>query len=338
MKRFIPTLVEQVLLNSIKVHLWNESADLVLIQQMNAESWVELYKASCSQGLQGVLYQEIQKIGNAVKLPDDLLQKWAENAKQVERDNQRKKVVLSELCHQLKKDGLNPVLLKGLTLAKYYPDGDLRENGAFDFWFPDREKEADAWFEKLGVNRISQTPNQTAYVFKGVLVVNHHSLLDQTIAKKKIETIEQHLKEQWEKEEPLHFELPNGETILYPNATFQVIFNACHITTHMRRENSKLCLLIDWAMVLKNYEGQYSQNHLINLFKEVGLLVPLGIITDIVKRYLGLPEYLTVLECFCRPEQTEKFLAQTLRPMAHGLKGHGFIKCWQRRLRRIVKK
>lgn len=332
MKKFIPTLVEQVLLNLIKVHLWNESAELALIQQMNPENWVELYQASCTQGLQGVLYQEIQKIGNDVKLPDDLQQKWAEGAKQVEHENQRKKVVLSELCHLLKKDGFNPVLLKGLTLASHYPDGDLLESVVFDLWFPGQEKEADSWFEKLGVNIIAQTPQLTVYDFKGVLVENRHTLLDPTIDKKKNEIIEQRLKEEWEKEEPLRLELPNGESVLYPSATFQVLFNACHITTHMHHENITLSLLIDWALVLKTYEGQYSQNHLIVLFKESGLLARLGIITDIAKRYLGLQENLTVLECFCRPEQTEKFMTQALRPKASRFEGRGIIKYWLNRL------
>lgn len=332
MKKFIPTLVEQVLLNLIKVHLWNESADLALIQQMNAENFVDLYQASCTQGLQGVLYQEIRKLGNTVNLPSDLQQKWAEGVKYVVRENKRRKDVLSELCHLLKRDGFNPILLNGLTLASHYPDGDLRESAGFDLWFPGQEKEADVWFEKMGVNSITQTPKHTTYEFKGVLVENHHTFLDQTIAKKKNEAIEQRLNEEWKKEEPLRLELPNGESILYPSATFQVLFNASYITTLMRLENTTLSLLIDWTIVLKTFERQYSQNHLIGLFKEAGLIGPLGIITDIAKRYLGLPEHLTVLECFCRPEQTEKFITQALRPKAPRLEGRGIFKYWLNRL------
>lgn len=245
---------EVALLKLIRLHLGTDDMASAGDGALNLSEveWQDTFLLACSQGVQAVTYEAVKALPKHLLPPRLTLLKWAFGSAMIKNENGRKRQVLADLCRICHDHGFDPVLLKGFTIAQYYPQPDLRESGDFDVWFPDREKESDAFFASQ-TDDIHYDVKHTTFTFQEVQVENHQSLLCPAgLLGKRNEPIEARLRSYWREEPSRRLDLPQDEHILMPSPAFTLLFAARHQMAHFAN-NFSLRLLVDWGLLLEGH-------------------------------------------------------------------------------------
>ena len=287
--RFAFTPPEKALLALLRLHLHTADASSVAdgTFALSEPEWGAVYALACRQGVQAVTYDAVKTLPKDLMPPKALLLKWAIGTKQIVAENCRKREVLADLCHFCHANGFDPVLLKGLTLARCYPQPDLRESGDFDLWFPDREKESDALFATVVDDMNYGNKKHTTFVYDGVMVENHQTLLDQGESRPAVNRlIEERLRTYWRDETPVSFALPQGESVLMPSSQFLLLLMARHQTAHLSYTIT-LRHIIDWGLLVEKSDSRDIQSVLEGVDGPL-LIAGIRLITLVAQSVFGL--------------------------------------------------
>lgn len=113
-----------------------------LVEGIDPRSWIDIVKLARQQSVAGLLYDAITQLPGSVKVPGDIILALMAGAEEARRDNRKKVAVTQTLTNRFKAQGLEPLVMKGLTVAQYYPVPELRLSGDIDFFFPKGQLEA----------------------------------------------------------------------------------------------------------------------------------------------------------------------------------------------------
>lgn len=112
------------------------------LEGLDLRSWVGIVKLARQQSVVGLLYDAVTLLPGNVKVPGDIILALMAGAEETRRDNRRKAVVSASLMARFQAQGLEPLIMKGSTVARYYPVPELRLSGDIDFFFPKGQLEA----------------------------------------------------------------------------------------------------------------------------------------------------------------------------------------------------
>jgi len=99
-----------------------------------AIEWTEIYKLAKQQTLLGVLFAAIEKLPAEQRPPRPLLLQWFGIAETIKAKNKLVNEDAVKICEEVRKDGMQCVVLKGQGIATYYPEPSLRQSGDIDLW------------------------------------------------------------------------------------------------------------------------------------------------------------------------------------------------------------
>lgn len=244
---------EKALMALVRLHL--HTADVLSLPDdtfaLTDDEWAEVYALACSQGVKAIVCDAVKSLPKDCQPPTSLMQKWTLDKRCIVIENNLRKEVLADLCRLCHSNGLQPVLLKGFTLARYYPQPDFRESGDFDLWFPDHEAESDALFATMVEGLNYDNAKHTTFSYYGVDVENHQTLLDHGKPYTHInDAIEEQLRAYWREEPPVTFPLPQDESVMMPSTLFTILMMARHQTAHL---SYKFVLrhIVDWGLIIE---------------------------------------------------------------------------------------
>lgn len=147
-------------------------------RDLAAADWEAIYTLALRQTVCGICYDALCRLPDALLPPAPLLARWAARVGAVEAANRRMRVALSELVAALRERGLHPVVQKGLSVARYYPEPDLRECGDIDLCLPAAEIPAAVDFARsLGQSVEIHADGSRSFAFRGFLVELHSRLI-----------------------------------------------------------------------------------------------------------------------------------------------------------------
>ncbi len=184
-------------LELLRAGLWEGSYELPSAQfeGLTASSWGRLIATARKQTVMGLIYKGICSLPDSCLPPVGLLMNLAAEVEAVERRNMKMEKAQSSLLSFFHERGLEPVVMKGRSVAKYYADPAVRECGDIDLYFPGGGFNAAAQALKEAGARIENEPDGSiSYSWEGVVVEHHPRFLDisNPFKQKELRKIEAH--------------------------------------------------------------------------------------------------------------------------------------------------
>ena len=194
-----------------------------------------------------------------------------------------------ELSRLFNEHHIRFAIVKGQTIAAFYPKPQLRVPGDIDFWVaPEDISKAiavlnQAWNtqlkeEKFGLKHMGFKRNGFDYEL-------HKKLLALT-TKKNVGFLD-HLVET----EPLcPITIGDYDKVMTPNPTVNTLYTFCHLFHHLRIEGLAWRQLCDWAVLMKHYQSQIDNKKLLDYLETMGYTKAYSAFGSIIVKKLGFPK------------------------------------------------
>lgn len=215
---------------------------------VSPESWERIYRMAADHGLSAVVWDGICRLPAAQQPPRETRIRWALSAEKLEERYRRQQETASKLAARFSEEGLRMLLLKGLGLSRDYPIPEHRECGDIDIYLYGESDKGDRILHEIGAHPYFDVPKHSEYVWDGVLIENHRTILNvrRNRTERELNAVLVRLLEK----EGTHGLAPG---IQAPPATFNAIFLIRHAAVHFQKEGIVLRHLCDWACFLTRH-------------------------------------------------------------------------------------
>lgn len=211
----------------------------------------------------------------------------------IEVENDRQNFAVTDIVSKYKAAGLDPILLKGQSVAIYYDNPSHRQPGDIDLYFPDGYERANALAESwTGALKHEETIHHKSYTVKGIELENHKEYV--LFYSKRNEERWGYVRNELLKvcTECLLLKSKNGEEscIKTFNPQMNAIYLYLHLQHHLLQTGIGLRQICDWVCLWKKREKDIDKD----LFLQIVDILPvkrcMTALTWIVVNYLGLDE------------------------------------------------
>ena len=211
-------------------------------------SWERIYRMAADHGLSAVVWDGIRRLPTAEPPPRETRIRWALSAEKLEERYRHQQQTASKLAARFSEEGLRMLLLKGLGLSRDYPIPEHRECGDIDIYLYGQSDKGDRILHEIGAHLYFDVPKHSEYVWDGVLIENHRTILNvrRNRTERELNAVLVRLLEK----EGTHGLAPG---IQAPRATFNAIFLIRHAAVHFQKEGIVLRHLCDWACFLTRH-------------------------------------------------------------------------------------
>ena len=211
-------------------------------------SWERIYRMAADHGLSAVVWDGICRLPAAQQPPRETRIRWALSAEKLEERHRHQQQTASKLAARFSEEGLRMLLLKGLGLSRDYPLPEHRECGDIDIYLYGQSDKGDRVLHEIGAHLYFDVPKHSEYVWDGVLIENHRTILNvrRNRTERELNAVLVRLLEK----EGTHGLAPG---IQAPRATFNAIFLIRHAAVHFQKEGIVLRHLCDWACFLTRH-------------------------------------------------------------------------------------
>lgn len=211
-------------------------------------SWERIYRMAADHGLSAVVWDGICRLPAAQQPPRETRIRWALSAEKLEERYRHQQQTASKLAARFSEEGLRMLLLKGLGLSRDYPIPEHRECGDIDIYLYGQSDKGDRILHEIGAHLYFDVPKHSEYVWDGVLIENHRTILN--VRRNRTERELNALLVRLLEKDGTHGLVPGIQT---PRATFNAIFLIRHAAVHFQKEGIVLRHLCDWACFLTRH-------------------------------------------------------------------------------------
>lgn len=203
-------------------------------------SWERIYRMAADHGLSAVVWDGICRLPAAQQPPRETRIRWALSAEKLEERYRHQQQTASKLAARFSEEGLRMLLLKGLGLSRDYPIPEHRECGDIDIYLYGQSDKGDRILHEIGAHLYFDVPKHSEYVWDGVLIENHRTILN--VRRNRTERELNALLVRLLEKDGTHGLAPGIQT---PPATFNAIFLIRHAAVHFQKEGIVLRHLCD---------------------------------------------------------------------------------------------
>lgn len=140
--------------------------------------WEALLEESQSQGVTSLLYDAILQLPSEQRPPRSVLFHFASLTQTIEQNNRQLVLALRHFSELTSEQlGLDTVVVKGVSLARLYPNSLHRERGDNDLFTGSDTVTVNAMVESLGISVDRRDPRHSAFTFDGADFECHSYLL-----------------------------------------------------------------------------------------------------------------------------------------------------------------
>lgn len=211
-------------------------------------SWERIYRMAADHGLSAVVWDGICRLPAAQQPLRETRIRWALSAEKLEERYRHQQQTASKLAARFSEEGLRMLLLKGLGLSRDYPIPEHRECGDIDIYLYGQSDKGDRILHEIGAHLYFDVPKHSEYVWDGVLIENHRTILN--VRRNRTERELNALLVRLLEKDGTHGLAPGIQT---PPATFNAIFLIRHAAVHFQKEGIVLRHLCDWACFLTRH-------------------------------------------------------------------------------------
>ena len=212
--------------------------------------------------------------------------------KQIIVNHNHMNIRISLLVSTLREHKIEPVLLKGLGLAQYYPTPELRQCGDIDLYVREEDYESSYDAIKPIVTSIDDKSKIWGWMHYDAMMdtipVEVHHKADHMRSRKTERLYKQFMLDGLSKDLP-SMALREGE-ILTPNPNFNAFYIFYHLWRHFTGSGVGLRQFCDWACFLHAHAGKLDSDYLKNILDTLGFMRPWQVQGAFLVNELGLPQ------------------------------------------------
>ncbi len=176
----------ELFLELLRAGLWEDSTGLSgdAFRRLSAEDWAAIYNTAREQTVCALVFKGVCDLPDDCLPPEGVLMRWAAEVEAIERNHARMLAAQESLLDFFRSEGLDPVVMKGLSAAGFYASPSLRELGDIDLYFPSGDSYPDSFeaaarfLRKHGIKYEYDSEGAVSYLWEGILVEQHPRFLD----------------------------------------------------------------------------------------------------------------------------------------------------------------
>ena len=242
---------EEVLIKLIRISLNNDcDSDGIFVKGVN---WSKLMTIASNHGLSAVVFSGMEKLmaSNPIirnDVPKALFLQWYGLAVRQATIFKKNRNVANSLSSLLNENGIEAVVLKGISIAQYYPTPEYRNSCDIDL-FVDGENWARACqiLETKGIPLEREVYKEVEFMYDGVYV-EMHRYITPVRGNKTLLRFEKYLRSLLEDYPKTYFE---GTSLLCPPLMFTVMLFIEHALGDLLHGKLTLKHVMDWVVLRK---------------------------------------------------------------------------------------
>ncbi len=176
----------ELFLELLRAGLWEDYSNLSkdAFRRLPAEDWTTIYGTAREQTVCALVFKGVCALPDDCLPPEHILMQWAAEVEIIERNYGKMLAAQESLLEFFRSEGLEPVVMKGLSAAGFYASPSLREFGDIDLYFPSRDSSSDAFevavncLRNHGIKYEYDSEGAVSYLWEGILVEQHPKFLD----------------------------------------------------------------------------------------------------------------------------------------------------------------
>lgn len=167
---------EDAFLELLRCGIWGKTPNLKFFEKLTQFDWLEIYMIAGKQTVLGICLKSIMDLPNNMKPPTKLLLQWIGVNRFIEANNRKKMQVWKELNAKLEAVGVYPVVLKGMTVSKWYAHPMSRQSSDIDIFIPEKFDKCISILNSWGFKCKHKHQHDTI-VYKGVTIEIHPEII-----------------------------------------------------------------------------------------------------------------------------------------------------------------
>lgn len=247
---------EDAFLELLRCGIWGDIPNYDLFNKLTQFDWLEIYMIAGKQTVLGICLKSIMNLPNNMKPPTRLLLQWIGANRFIEAENLKKMQVWKELSAKLEAVGIFPVVLKGMTVAKWYAHPMSRQSSDIDIFIPEKFDECISILNEWGYKCQHKYQHDTI-IYKGVTIEIHPEIITSPYKPKMDFTIEN--------------ETIGDVSLRVPDANINSILLLSHAAGHFLIPGIGYRFLCDWAVFLKNNYGKIDRELVLKEGRRMGM-------------------------------------------------------------------
>lgn len=283
------TAHEKVFFNILRSALWRTPVEV----PEGFSQWGSVMKLAKAQALMGLVGDVLL---TTREIREGLSPKFVERLQDIPLNSMgmhtQMNLTLQLLVMTLRKEGIEPVLLKGQGLSKYYPVPELRQCGDIDIYVgvENYEKTYDAILPIVSeIDDKAKIWNWMHFDAKiGSVMVEVHQKADYMSSRRGDIVYRDFMLNGLSKDlRPMRF---GDIEVMTPSDTYNAFYVFYHLWRHFSTSGVGLRQFCDWACFLHTHVGNLDLPYLKKMLDDLGFMKPWQVFGCFLVKKLGLPE------------------------------------------------
>lgn len=280
-------ITEKRLFALLRLALWHRDEDTDIFDGITETEWSDVYAVALAQGVLAIAFDGAMMLPERMQPDLDNKIQWGYNVGHIEKIYTRQIDTASKLTKLFADNGIRTMIMKGISVARYYPVPSHRQFGDIDVYLMGDYAKGNEIIASKGIPIKYEYFVHSEFRLGGVNIENHELFVNAHVNKtgayvqrelsRLIANVRRH---------------PTVENAYAPSPEFDALFLTRHATWHYARECIRLRDLCDWALFLHHEADNMNRSKVIRLLQESGLERYSSIITSICRKYLGLDKTL----------------------------------------------
>lgn len=259
------------------------------LEPMSPHKWRLLFQLSQMHGVAALVYDGIDAYKNDfnLRVPSDLHTSWKKIVTEIEHNNRKKNIYLSELFNSMARQRLRPILPKGQCMSVIYPNPLHRTSGDIDVYLPydKQSRKAAEWLSGESTEYELKSKGITKYLCNGFSVMHHKQMqrLTHPLLNRKLQKIINNEISCCDS----YYVVINGFRIESVPPTLNLLLIITRITGFLLNEGISLKQLMDLGMFLRKIGDKVDYVLLQSHLESLGMQKSADIIGNIMIRLLN---------------------------------------------------
>ena len=217
------------------------------LSDVSNEIWEETLELAISQGVLGLCFEAVEKLPANQRPALEILMHWYGNTEKQGLQYEQTWAVARKLDRLWSAKNIHATVLKGRSIAQYYPVPSHRYSCDLDVFIEDDWGRACELLEEKGVRLEHEVYKEVEFTLDGVYV-ECHRYITPVRGNKHLLKVERYLRSLLDSEQKAYFD---GTTLVCPPLMFNAILLVEHALGDFLQGNLLLKHIVDWVVLRK---------------------------------------------------------------------------------------
>lgn len=301
--------------------------------------WDAVFDICSEQGVLGIVADGVDNLNERGLIPEghqfnhNMKMQWGYNVMKIEKTFIKQFKVSNMLAEEYDRHGIRTVVLKGLSVARLYPNPLHRPCGDLDCFLMGDYEKGNVVAEQMGAD-VTRDYYKHSHIKIHGLMVENHQFCTGISGNRRNKDFEKEIQKILYNSEL--FPIKNTK-LLSPSPLFNAVFLTIHAWNHFMTVGKSLRQICDWAVFLNRYNDKIDWNKFTEIIsiRNSKLFNFARILSFIAHKYIGVE----LPEIFISDENAERISEKLLSSVfkEHGSLINNEYGIWKNRIFNILK-